>query len=95
MGGWRETPEGEWWEDELGVVIGVQGTIWFGYPEKGCARIGPFASLVEAQRALERQELSGEVDGLRASAPDDFDDRPTARVQSPSGATGSVGGTNR
>ncbi|MGZ3440302.1 MAG: hypothetical protein ACXVDD_12360 [Polyangia bacterium] len=78
------------------MVIGVQGTIWFGYPEKGCcSRIGPFASLLEAKRALEKLELGGEVDRPRANDRDDFDDRPTARVQRPIGATGSVGGTNR
>jgi hypothetical protein len=55
MAGWYEAPEGEWFEDDLGVVIGVQGMVWFGYPDDGGVRIGPFASLLEAQRALERR----------------------------------------
>jgi hypothetical protein len=95
MGAWRETPEGLWREDELGVVIAVQGTIWFGYPESGYARLGPFASLIEAQRALERQERRGEGDALGVNDLDDDDDRPTGRLERPNGAGGSFGGSSR
>jgi hypothetical protein len=94
MGAWRERSEGEWWEDELGVVIGVQGTIWFGYPEEGAGRVGPFASLLDAQRALER-ERSGEVDASDRNNLDADDDRPTEKRQRPAGAVRSAGGAKR
>jgi len=90
MGAWRQSPEGEWWEDDLGVVIGVQGTVWFGYPETGRTRIGPFASRLEAQRALER-ERRGEADiglALDGDGCDDLeadDDRPTEKRLRPDG----------
>ena len=85
MGAWRETPEGLWREDELGVVIAVQGTIWFGYPENGYARLGPFASLLEAQRALE--ECGGDGEALLVNDLDDDDDRPTGKLQRPNGSS--------
>ncbi len=94
MGGWRETPEGQWWEDDLGVVIGVQGTVWFAYPERGCGRIGPFASLLEAQRAVERQERGSQVDATPARDLFEDDDRPTEKLQRPSGISGSFGSTD-
>ena len=86
MGAWRERPEGDLWEDKLGVVIGVQGTIWFGYPESGGGRVGPFASFLEAQRALERQERGD--DAAAAGGANDLyadEDRPTERLQRRSG----------
>jgi hypothetical protein len=94
MGRWRERPDGEWWEDDLGVVIGVQGTLWFGYPEKGCSRIGPFVSLLDAQRALEQYERSGTAE-LSAAGDLADDDRPTEKRPRPGGATGSTDGADR
>ncbi len=86
MGAWRETPEGEWWEDALGVVIGVQGTIWFCYPESGGGRVGPFASFLEAQRALVQEARGG--DAAAAVGANDLytdEDRPTEKLQRRSG----------
>ncbi len=84
MGAWTQSPEGEWFEDDLGVVIGVQGTVWFGYPEEGRSRIGPFASRLEAQRALERERRASLVAEI-ASERDADDDRPTEKRPRPTG----------
>ncbi len=50
--GWQESAFGEWWADGVGVVVDVQGLLWFGYPLDG-PRLGPFRSRLEAQRAIE------------------------------------------
>ncbi len=51
---WKESAYGEWWADDIGVVIDVQGLLWFGYRAGDNRRIGPFRSRLEAQRALEQ-----------------------------------------
>lgn len=84
MGVRSESPEGEWWEDDLGVVVGVQGTVWFGYPERGPGRIGPFASLLEARRALEH-ERSCSVEPCELAADEDV---PTQKRPRPGGLGG-------
>ena len=52
--------QGEWWDEDLGVVIDVQGILWYGYPADGAGPVGPLKSRLEAQRALE-QEHHGEA----------------------------------
>ena len=59
---WRESSYGEWWAEDLGVVFDLQGLLWFGYRERDNRRVGPFRSLLEAQRALEEETTDDEGD---------------------------------
>jgi hypothetical protein len=56
----RQNQDGEWWDDDLGIVIDVHGILWYGYPLDGGGPVGPFKSRLEAQRALER-DRNGEA----------------------------------
>jgi hypothetical protein len=49
---WRQTPHGEWIADGVGIIVGAQDHLWYGYPEQTNVRLGPFPDRKSAERAL-------------------------------------------
>jgi hypothetical protein len=49
---WRQTPHGEWYCQGAGLIVSQAGE-FYAYPFAGGRRLGPFASLLEAEIAVE------------------------------------------
>ena len=54
---WTETPRNEFLCHELQTVIAAGADGWYAHPFAGGARIGPFATALHAQHAVEDRRV--------------------------------------